>query len=277
VATQAFADPSYGPKGLDLLRLGKPATEALKQLIAADAQAAVRQVAMVDAKGQVAVHTGKRCTEYAGHRTGKGYSVQANFMLNDTVPSAMARAFERARGDLADRMMAALDAAQEAGGDVRGKQSAAMIVVKAQSSGKPWADRQVDLRVDDHQEPLRELRRLLRISRAYGHMNAGDAALEKNDVEKAMKEYRAGMKLAADNVEIAFWSAFTLAIRGNVGQALPIFKKVFSADKNWTEVLKRLPKSGLVSDDASGRALLQQILDETGYGNRQEKKRLKRL
>jgi uncharacterized Ntn-hydrolase superfamily protein len=264
VATQSFVDPSYGPKGLGLMRLGKSAPEALKELIAADSGEAVRQVAMVDAKGGVAVHTGKRCVEFAGHRTGDGYSVQANFMLNDRVPPAMAKAFEMTRGDLADRLMAALEAAQEVGGDIRGKQSAAMIVVKAQSSGKPWADRAVDLRVEDHPEPLRELRRLLNVARAYNYMNAGDAAMEKNDVESAMKEYAEAMKLAGDNLEIAFWSALTLAMKGKVAQALPIFKKVFSADKNWVEVLKRLPKAGLVSEDDAGRALLQQILNGAG-------------
>jgi uncharacterized Ntn-hydrolase superfamily protein len=264
VATQSFVDPSYGPKGLGLMRLGKSAPEALKELVAADSGEAARQVAMVDTKGGVAVHTGKRCVEFAGHKTGDGYSVQANLMLNDRVPSAMAKAFEVARGDLADRLMAALEAAQEVGGDIRGKQSAAMIVVKAQSSGKPWADRAVDLRVEDHPEPLRELRRLLNVARAYDHMNAGDAAMEKNDVESAMKEYAEAMKLAEDNLEIAFWSALTLAMKGKVDQALPIFKKVFLADKNWIEVLKRLPKAGLVSEGDAGRALLQQILDGAG-------------
>lgn len=260
VATQSFVDPSYGPRGLALMRLGKSASETLKELIAADPKEDVRQVAMVDAKGSVAVHTGKHCIECAGHKIGDGYSVQANLMLNDRVPLAMAKAFEQVQGDLADRMMAALEAAQEVGGDIRGKQSTAMIVVKAQSSGKPWADRVVDLRVEDHPEPVRELRRLLNLARAYDHMSAGDVAMEKNDVEKAVNEYGAAMNMAGDNVEIAFWSAFTLAVKGNVDQALPIFKKVFSVDKNWAEVLKRLPKAGLVSDDDAGRALLQWIL-----------------
>jgi uncharacterized Ntn-hydrolase superfamily protein len=264
VATQSFVDSSYGPKGLDLMRLGKSASVALKELIAADSREAVRQVAMVDAKGGVAVHTGKRCVEHAGHKTGDGYSVQANLMLNDGVPSAMAKAFERAEADLTDRMMAALEAAQDVGGDIRGKQSAAMIVVKAQSSGKPWADRQVDLRVEDHPEPLKELRRLLKLARAYHHMNAGDAAMEQNDVERAMNEYGEAMKSAGDNLEIAFWSALTLAMKGNVSQALPIFKKVFVADKNWVEVLKRLPRAGMVPDDDAGRALLHTVLEGAG-------------
>jgi len=244
------------------MRSGKSAPEALKELIAADSNEAVRQVAMVDAKGNVGVHTGKRCIECAGHKTGTGYSVQANLMLNDRVPNAMAKAFEEAKGDLARRMMAALEAAQEVGGDIRGKQSAAMIVVKVQSSGKSWADRVVDLRVEDHPEPLIELGRLLNLSRAYDHMNAGDVAMEKNDFTQAMEEYGAAMKLAVDNVEIAFWSAFTLATKGRVDQAVPMFKKVFAVDKNWVEVLKRLPKAGLISDNDAGRALLQRILRE---------------
>jgi uncharacterized Ntn-hydrolase superfamily protein len=262
VATQADIDPSYGPKGLELMRHGKSAPEALKQLIDADPREEVRQVAMVDAKGRVAVHTGKRCMKYAGHEIGDGYSVQANMMLNDTVLSAMGEAFERTRGDLADRMMASLEAAQREGGDIRGKQSAAMLVVKAQPSGEPWADRLVDLRVDDHPEPIMELRRLLNIARAYKHMNAGDAAMEKNDVENAMKEYDLAMRLAEGNMEMAFWSALTLAIRGNVSRALPIFKRVFSSDKNWVELLKRLPKTGMIPNDKTGRALLQRILNE---------------
>lgn len=247
------------------MRQGKSASEALGELVAADPGEAVRQVAMVDAKGRAAVHTGKRCVEYAGHKSGLGYSAQANLMLNDTIPSAMSKAFEKARGGLADRLMAALYAAQEAGGDIRGKQSASMLVVKAQGSGKPWADRVFDLRVDDHPEPLRELRRLLNVARSYEHANAGDLAVEKNEFEKAVKEYRVAMKLAGDNVEIAFWSALTLASKGKVDHALPIFRKVFSADKNWVQILKRLPKAGtIISDDQAGRKLLKQILRGTG-------------
>jgi uncharacterized Ntn-hydrolase superfamily protein len=174
----------------------------------------------------------------------------------------MARAFERTRGDLADRMMATLEAAQRAGGDIRGKQSAAMLVVKARPSGDPWADRLVDLRVDDHPEPIVELRRLLSISRAYKHMNAGDVAMEKNDVENAMKEYNLAMRLAEGNMETAFWSALALALKGNLSCAMPIFRKVFSADKNWVELLKRLPKTGMIPNDKAGHALLRRILNE---------------
>lgn len=263
VATQSFVDPSYGPKGLELMRLGKSATDTLNELIAADSGEAVRQVAMIDAKGCVAVHTGKRCVEFAGHKIGNGYSVQANLMLTDKVPNAMATAFENSKGDIADRMITALEAAQRVGGDIRGKQSAAMVVVKAQSSGKPWTDRIVDLRVEDHPEPIVELKRLLSVARAYRHMNAGDSAMEKNDLETAMNEYGLAMKLAGDNVEIAFWSALTLALKGNVDEALPIFRKVFSTDRNWIEVIKRLPKAGVIPEDDVGHGLLQKILEKS--------------
>src|SRR5262249_16344016 len=146
-------------------------------LLAADAGREVRQVAIVDAQGRVAAHTGAKCIEWAGHKSGAGYSCQANLMVGDVV-TAMSQAYESASGDLAERLMAALDAAQAAGGDIRGRQSAALLVVKPQSSGRPWADRAVDLRVDDNPEPLRELRRLLVVQRAYEHMNAGDLAVE---------------------------------------------------------------------------------------------------
>jgi len=269
VATQSFAEPAYGPKGLELIRQGKSASEALGELVSADPGEAMRQVAIVDSHGRVAVHTGKRCVEYAGHKTGNGYSVQANLMLKDTVPSAMAKAFEKSTGALADRLVVALDAAQAVGGDIRGKQSASMLVVKAQESGKPWTDRVIDLRVDDNPEPLRELRRLLNVARSYEHANAGDAAMAKNDFETAKKEYRVAMKLAGDNVEIAFWSALTLASRGRVKTALPIFKKVFLADSNWVQVLKRLPKADMaISNDARGYSLIKRILKETGQNQR---------
>lgn len=262
VATQSFADPSYGPKGLDLMRSGKSASETLGELIAADPHEAKRQIAMVDAKGNVAVHTGRRCIECAGHKTGDGYSVQANLMLNDKVPTAMARAYEKTQRDLAERMMITLEAAQKVGGDIRGKQSAAMVVVKAQSSSKPWGDRVIDLRVDDHPDPLKELKRLLKIARAYNHMDAGDSAMERKNIAKALEEYGAAMKLTKNNSEIAFWSALNLATKGRVGRAIPIFRIAFAKDNNWIEVLKRLPKAGLISDDDSGRTLLQRILKE---------------
>ncbi len=249
VATQSFVDPSYGKLGLDLMRAGKSAPDALKALLAGDEGREVRQVAMIDAQGRVAAHTGSKDIQAAGQIVGRNYSVQANLMLNDTVWPAMSRAFEAAQGDLADRMLAALDAAQAAGGDIRGRQSAALIVVTGKPTGRPWEDRLFDLRVDDSPEPLRELRRLVTLQRAYGHMNAGDLAVEKGDNDRALAEYSAAAKLSPDNAEMIYWWAVALVNMGRVDDSLPLFRKVFAMDRNWATLTPRLPKSGLLPDD----------------------------
>jgi uncharacterized Ntn-hydrolase superfamily protein len=249
VATQSLVDVSYGPLGLDLMRAGRSAPDALKALLAADDARDVRQVAMIDAQGHVAAHTGSKSIQAAGHIVGKDYSAQANLMLNDKVWPAMSRAFESAQGDLAERMLAALDAAQAVGGDIRGKQSAAIIVVKAKSTGRPWADRIFDLRVDDSTDPLRELRRLVTLQRAYHHMNAGDVAMEKKDNDAALREYGAAAKLAPDNLEMVFWHAVALVNMGRVEDSLPLFRRVFEQDPNWATLTPRLVKSELLPND----------------------------
>lgn len=249
VATQSFVDPSYGKNGLELMRGGKSAPDALKELLAKDEAREVRQVAMIDAQGRVNAFTGKNDIQAAGHIVGNNFSVQANLMLNDKVWPAMARAFENTKGDLAERMLAALDAAEAAGGDIRGKQSAALIVVTGKPTGLAWKDRTFDLRVDDNPEPLKELRRLVRLQRAYNHMNAGDLAVEKKDNEAALREYSAAEKLVPDNAEMIYWHAVALVNMGRVDESLPLFRKVFAMDKNWVTLTPRLPKSGLLPDD----------------------------
>ena len=249
VATQSFVDPAYGPNGLALMRAGKSAPDALRELLAKDEARDVRQVAMIDSQGRVDAWTGAKDIQAAGHHVGQNYSVQANLMLNDKVWPAMARAFESAKGDLADRMLAALDAAQAVGGDIRGKQSAALVVVTGKPSGQPWKDRTYDLRVDDSPEPLKELRRLVTLQRAYNHMNAGDLAVERNDAPGALREYSAAEKLVPGNVEMMYWHAVALVNMGKIDESLPLFRKVFALDRNWVELTRRLPKSGLLPDD----------------------------
>ncbi len=264
IATQSFVEPAYGPRGLALMRSGLSAKAALDALLLADPAEAVRQVAFVDAKGEVAAHTGARCIEAAGHHTGRGYSVQANMMLNDRVWPEMARAYEAAlaRGDdLADRLLAALDAAQAAGGDIRGRQSAAILIVKGASTGRPWADRVLELRVEDNSAPLVELRRLVTMWRAYDDMNQGDLAVEKGDMPGALAHYAAADKLLPDNLEVRYWHAVTLATNGHVDEALPIFRQVFAADPNWVELTRRLVKPGLIPDTPEGKKLLERILE----------------
>ena len=257
VATQSIAEPSYGPKGLALMEKGTPADEALQSLLAKDIGKNVRQVAMVDAQGNVGVHTGSRCISHASHLTGKNYSVQANIMAKPTVPSAMVQAFESTTGDLAERMLAALDAAEAEGGDLRGRQSAAMLVVSGEPTGDPWTDRIVDLDVADHENPLIELRRLYRISQAYRHAQKGDEYMEKNEMDNALQEYSAATKLYPENPELPFWTAVTLAQTGELQEALSIFKDVFSRNQNLRELVPRIVQAEFLTVDQN---VLQQIL-----------------
>jgi uncharacterized Ntn-hydrolase superfamily protein len=214
---------------------------------------------MIDAQGRVDAWTGSKDIQAAGHFVGQNYSVQANLMLNEKVWPAMSRAFETAKGDLAERMLAALDAAQNEGGDIRGRQSAALVVVAGKPTGKPWADRVFDLRVDDSPEPLKELRRLVTLNRAYNHMNAGDLAVEKKDNEGALREYSAAEKLVPDNAEMIYWHAVALVNMNRVEEALPLFRRVFAMDRNWATLTPRLTKPGLLPDDAK---LIERILKE---------------
>lgn len=248
VATQSFVNKSFGPRGLELLRNGLTAQQAVDSLLKHDEAREVRQLAIIDRNGNVAAHTGKNCIQFAAHITGVQFSVQSNMMLTDKVNNAMATAFRNSAGKpLAERILLSLEAAQAVGGDIRGKQSAALLVVPAKSEGRPWDERTVDLRVDDAAEPLKELRRLLLVNTAYQHMNNGDLAIEKNDMATAMTEYRAAMKLMPNNLEMQYWTAVTLANNKQLPQALPIFKKVFTADKNWKELTRRLPPVNLLT------------------------------
>lgn len=265
VATQSFAEPAYGPRGLALMKGGLTAPEALRALLAADSGEAVRQVAFVDARGVVATHTGARCIEAAGHFAGDGFSVQANMMHNDRVVPAMRAAYEAALAagaDLPERLLRALEAAQAAGGDIRGQQSAAILVVAGAATGRPADDRPLELRVEDHAAPLVELRRLVGVWRAYGFMNAGDVAVERGDLAAALRAYAAADSLLPGNLEVRYWHAVTLATNGHVEQALPVFRAVFTADPSWAELTRRLTKPGLIPDTPEGRALLTRILRE---------------
>ena len=246
VATQSFVNPAFGPGGLELLRKGKTPQEAVDELLKSDEGREFRQLAILDSKGIAASFTGKLCIQPAGNIVGKNFSTQANLMSNDKIWPAMAEAFQKSEGPLAERMLLALEAAEKAGGDVRGKQSAALLVVRAKSTGKIWEDRLVDLRIDDSSAPLPELRRLLKVHRAYDHMNNGDLAVEKNNMDMAMKEYSSAMKMFPENLEMKFWTAVALANKGMMKEAVPIFKDIFKKDKNWKDLTPRLLPNGLL-------------------------------
>ena len=258
VATQSFTNKSFGIRGLQLLKAGKTAQQALDELLRTDEGRDVRQVAIADARGNVAVHTGKKCIDFAGHHKGTTYSVQANMMLNNTVPDAMAKAFEKNKAlPLPERVLSALNAAQAAGGDIRGRQSAVLLVVKGKATGEPWNDNHlVDLRVDDAQQPLPELARLLRTHRAYEHMNNGDLATEKNDMKAAMQAYGAAMKLFPKNLEMQYWTAIALANTKQVPKAAGMLRGIYAQDANWRELTRRLPKAGLLTVSSAELAQL---------------------
>ena len=253
VATQSFVNPAYGPEGLQLMSMGFNPEQAIKMLTEKDSGEEYRQVGMLNADGEVAAFTGESCIEAAGHYVGDGYAVQANLMEKATVWPAMAKAFEASKGQpLAERLVAALEAAQAEGGDIRGKQSAALIVVSGERTDKAWEGRLVDLRVDDHSNPVQELKRLLQVHRAYEHMNRGDLAVEGGNIDKAREEYGAAEAMFPDNLEMKYWHAIALANGGEMEAALPMFKEIFQKDANWKVLTPRLTKNGLLTVDEEG-------------------------
>ena len=248
VATQSFVNPAYGPKGIELMESGVSAEKALTQLVSDDESRDYRQVAMLDVNGSVNAFTGKKCIISAGHCIGKNFSVQANMMLNDKVVPAMKKAFEENSNlQLAERVIKVFEAAEESGGDIRGKQSAAIIVVGPERTKNEWEDKKIDLRVDDSENPIKEIKRLLKVNRAYEHMNKGDLAIENGDMEQALFEYASAEVLFPDNLEMKFWKAVALLNNSRVKQAKELFKHVIDKDGNWEKLLLRLPASNLVS------------------------------
>jgi uncharacterized Ntn-hydrolase superfamily protein len=257
VATQSLVLVDYGPNGLELMRMGMTAPQALDALLKMDAHNEGRQVAMVDAKGNVAGYTGKSAIPDAGDVQGEQFSCQANLMANAKVWPAMKEAYEKSSGDLAERMMLALEAAEKVGGDIRGRQSAAMVVVKGTSSGKPWNDFLVNLRVEDHPQPLVELRRLLRLRRAYNLEDQGDNYTAEKKAVEAAKAYDEAAKLAPDVVELQFWAALTMYTNDRKPEALALFKKVFAREARWVPLVERLSRVGLFPNDPKAVAEVQ--------------------
>ena len=256
VATQAFVEPAYGPRALALMRSGVSAPAALRALVSADADSAVRQLGMIDARGRAVSYTGRRDIAEAGSRVGRWYAAQANTMLRATVWDAMGRAFETTHGDLADRLLAALDAAQGEGGDIRGRQSAALVVVSGDRTAPAW-QKLFDLRVEDAKDPIGELHRLVRVSRSYTLATDGDNYTTAGKVDSAIIAYAAAEALLPDsavNGELVFWHATTLADRGRVDEAIPLYRRAFAQDTLWATLIWRLPRVGLLSADSAAIA-----------------------
>jgi uncharacterized Ntn-hydrolase superfamily protein len=237
VATQSVADPSYGPNALDLMRERLPAKQVLERLVRADSGGPVRQVAIVDAHGDTAVHTGRRCIQFAGHEQGRGFVCAANMMRREGVPQAMARAFTTTIGELPERLLAALDAAEEAGGDVRGRQSAAMIVVR--SRDELW-HHSLDLRVEDSAFPLVELRRLVRLRQAYELAERAEELTVEGRKDEAALLHRRAMELAPQNAELRFWAGLALVQLNERLAGLEAVQSAITENEGLAELLNRL-------------------------------------
>src|SRR6184192_406768 len=252
VATQSRVNVSFGPLGLDYMRAGYSPEQALRALLAGDSQPEVRQVALVDGTGNVAAHTGAKCIPAAGHRTGDGFSCQANLMEKDTVWDAMSEAYSSANAPLAERMLAALDAAEAEGGDIRGKQSAAMLVVTGTPTGREWEDRIIDLRVEDAPDPLAELRRLLHIKRAYETDTQADKLEEAGDKDAALEKRREAMALAPEMVELRFWTGLSMAEMGRLDEGCRLIAEAADKNQRWIETIRRLVAAERISQELAG-------------------------
>jgi uncharacterized Ntn-hydrolase superfamily protein len=251
IATQAIIEVAYGPRGLALLARGASAQEALGELVAQDPLAALRQVAIVDAEGRAAAHTGSACVSACAHAVGDGYSVQGNMLASDAVWQAMVPAFEKSQGDLAERLMRALEAAERAGGDLRGRQSAALLVVTGDRPSNPWEGRSFDLHVEDHPHPLEELRRLLTLRRAYALFQQARRTFAKGDLDGALEMVERARKLQPSDLQFAFWTGVALANSGRPALARQWLAEAFRASDMWRELGRRLCEAGLYTGDPS--------------------------
>ena len=258
VATQANVEASYGPRGLELMAAGTGAPEALASLLKEDPKAEFRQVAMVDWNGRAAAHTGEKCMAAAGHVVGDGFSCQGNIMESRRVWESMSRAFRSsARMPLQDRLMRSLDAGQEGGGDLRGKQSAAMVVVGPEASPNPWEGKIIDLRVEDSPDPLKELKRLIGYNVGYNWMNKGDELLSSGKLGEASEAYSAGRRFIPRVLEAKYWVAVGLLISGkDRRKGVRMLKEVCAEEKNWVQVTRGLANSGIKID----QSLLREVI-----------------
>ncbi|HLI87230.1 MAG TPA: DUF1028 domain-containing protein [Ktedonobacteraceae bacterium] len=262
VATQAFANLDYGPEGLSLMRDGLSAARTLSTLLKQDENREMRQVALLDGQGTIAVHTGSRCISAAGHLIGVNFSVQANMMVNDSIWPAMKQAYEEAESreqDLADRMIAALEAAQQAGGDIRGQQAAALLIVAGERCQKTWQGRLFDLRVDDHPHPVEELKRLVSMRRAWLLFEQSYELALAQRFGEALPLLKRALELEPEITEIAFRASEILFMAGELQEALALLHRVFAREPLWAEMIPRLVAVGLLPDDP---ALIKLILDQ---------------
>ncbi|SIQ53610.1 Uncharacterized conserved protein, Ntn-hydrolase superfamily [Alkalispirochaeta americana] len=256
VVTQSVVNADFGPLGLALLERGLAPPAVLAMLLVGDEHPQVRQVAVISPSGESASHTGECCIARAGHLREPFLSVQANMMDRPGVPEAMARAYRESRGALAERMFAALQAAELAGGDLRGRQSAAMVVVSLDRVASVREGTILDLRVEDSREPLEELNRLISLHGAYAAAEKGDDALARGDMAGAETAYAEARRKAPDNRELQFWEALSRAAAGDIPAGRRALQDLGRDDPRWIELAGRLAVTGLIGLDAAGWATL---------------------
>lgn len=256
VATQANLDASFGPRGLAVLKEGLDAPAAMARLLCNDAGEAGRQVAIVDAASGVTAYTGRSCMPEAGHVTGEGVSCQGNIMASADVWPSMLTAFEATPGSLTVRLLAALDAAELAGGDIRGRQSAALLVVPA--AGEEW-ETTVSLRVEDDPDPLGELRRLVGLHEAYDLAGRSDALVNEERYDEAARLYLRANELAPGNHELLFWAGIGAAQLGDLETGVAHVRAAMTMQPTWEVLLGRLP----VEVAPSAPALLERLKQES--------------
>jgi len=242
VATQSFVEVAYGPRILEHLRRGESAAEALQAEVEADTLRAMRQVLVIDAKGNVAVHTGEECVDFAGSHIGRDHACAGNLLAAPGIWDSMSRSFEAAEGSMAARIIAALESGQAAGGDARGMQSAALLVVKMIDAKQPWKNRTVDLRVEDHRQPIYELSRLYDMHRGYTLADQGDEAFARKDYRTASLFYDAAIGQSPSD-ELLFWRASVRMAMGEESNALDDLEEAISVNPRWRTLLARLPDS----------------------------------
>ncbi len=257
VATQAMAEISYGPRGLELMGAGKTARQALDSLLKLDRKRETRQVAMVDSKGRVAGHTGRECIPFAGDAQGEGYSCQGNIMRSRKVWTEMGRAYER-NHDLPfpERLVSALEAGERAGGDARGRQSSALLVVDGKPRKAAWQGRMVELRVEDNPEPNKELKRLLRYQRGYEWVDKGDNFLSSKRYKDALEAYGRGLELVPEVRELRFWVGISMLKTREKDKGLKMLREVFREEPEWAKITRRMSEARTLAIDKRSLALL---------------------
>ena len=257
VATQSMVEISYGPMGLDLIASGKSSKEALESLLKTDPKADTRQVGMVDSKGVVATHTGSKCIDFAGHSAGEGFSCQANLMRNDTIWGAMEKAYVKSSElKFPERLVSALEAAENAGGDVRGKQSAAILVVSPQLYPNLWMGRLLELRVEDSAQPIEELKRLVKLKRGYEWAEKGDDLLSSGKIKESSEAYATALEYAPENEEILYWKGITMLASRLQEEGSRILVEIFKKNKSWVQVTKSLVDRGYVTKNEALEKLM---------------------